>query len=135
MMTEKQRNKFYWFFKIGGVFVSCLFPVWAILDKYPVWRSVHGPLESIGVGLILSLIVIAIVFRKAVFPFINERLKLKHAPPIMVWLVLIIISYILIYICQFLTDLTKVLWMGLVGCAFGNILTFIGENYFGKKEE
>lgn len=135
MTTETKRSKLYWLFKIGGVFVSCLFPVWAICDKYPIWRTTHGWWQSIGVGAILSLIVITIVFRKSVFPFLAERLKLKYAPPIMVWLVLIIISYILIYICQFLTDLTKILWMGLVGCAIGNILTFIGENYFGNKEE
>lgn len=135
MLTDKKRNKLYWLFKVGGVLISCLLPVWAICEKFPIWKTVHGTGRSVGVGAILSLIVIAIVFRKSVFNFFSERLKLNHAPPIMVWLILLIVSYLLIYLGRFLMDLNTVLWMGLIGCAIGTLLTFIAENYFGKKEE
>jgi hypothetical protein len=94
----------------------------------------HNTERSIGVGAILILIVVAIVFRKSVFNFFADKLKLRHAPPLAVWLIMLIISYVLMYIGDFLRDLTTVLWMGLIGCAIGNLLTFIGENYFGKKE-
>jgi hypothetical protein len=87
------------------------------------------------VGAILILIVVAIIFRKSVFRFLADKLKLNHAPPITVWLIMLIISYALIFIGDFLRDLTTVLWMGMIGCAIGNLLTFIGENYFAEKEE
>ena len=135
MLTDKKRNKLYWLFKVGGVLISCLLPVWAICEKFPIWKTVHGMGRSVGVGAILILIVIAIVFRKSVFNFFSERLKLNHAPPIMVWLILLIVSYLLIYLGRFLMDLNTVLWMGLIGCAIGTLLTFIAENYFGQKEE
>lgn len=134
-MTTERRNKIlYGFFKIGGVAISCLIPILAICEKFPIWTATHGTERSIGVGAILILIVIAIIFRKAVFRFLSDKLKLNHAPPLMVWLILLAISYVLIFIGNFLRDLTTVLWMGLVGCAIGTVLTYIAENHFGKKE-
>lgn len=134
MTTDKNRSNLYWIFKIGGVLISCLFPILTICEKFPIWKAVHGN-RSIGVGAILILIVVAIVFRKSVFRFLADKLKLNHAPPITVWLIMLIISYALIFIGDFLRDLTTVLWMGMIGCAIGNLLTFIGENYFAEKEE
>lgn len=133
-MTDKKRNKIYWLFKNGSVLISLLFPVWAICEKFPIWKTVHGTGRSIGVGAILILIVAVIIFRKSVFQFITERLKLNHAPPLAVWGVMLIIAYVLIFIGDFLRDLTTVFWMGLIGCAIGTLLTLIGENRFGKKE-
>jgi uncharacterized membrane protein len=88
-----------------------------------------------GVGGILVLIVLLVIFRKSVFNFFAEKLKLKHAPPLVIWLAMLIVSYILVYINRFINDLTTVFWMGLIGCAIGTVLTFIAENRFGKKEE
>ena len=135
MKTDKKQSKIYWLFKWGGVLISCLFPIWTICEKFPIWKTLHGAGRSFGVGAILILIVVAIIFRKAVFRFFEEKLKLKHAPPIFVWLVLLIISYVLIFIGDFLRDLTTVFWMGIVGCAIGTLMTYIGENFFRKKEE
>ena len=135
-MTAERKNKIlYLIFKIGGVIVACLVPIWAILEKFPVWVEFNGTERSVGVGAILILIVLSIIFRKAVFKFLSDRLKLDHAPPLAVWLILIVISYVLIFIGNFLRDLTTVLWMGMLGCALGTVLTFIGENYFRKKEK
>lgn len=135
MMTEKKRRNIYWLLKFGGVLVSCLFPVVAVCEKFPVWKAQHTAERSLGAGAIIILIVVAIVFRKSVFEFFKERLKLQHAPPLAIWIVLLIISYVLIYIRDFMNDLTKVLWMGLIGCSVGTLLTFIGENFFGEKKE
>lgn len=134
MLTDKNKNKFYWLFKIGGVAISCLLPILAICEKYPLWKTSYSTGRSVGVGSILILIVVAIVFRRAVFGFLSDRLKLKNAPPLAVWIIMLILSYVLIYIGEFLEDLTTVLWMGFLGCALGTLLTFIGEYYFGKKE-
>lgn len=134
-MTERKRKTFYWLFKILSVIVSCALPIWAIWEKFPIWTYNYGTTRSVGVGGIIALIVLLIVFRKTVFNFIVDKLKLKHAPPLVVWLVMLIISYILIYIGNFIQDLTTVFWMGLIGCAIGTVLTFIAESRFVKKED
>jgi succinate-acetate transporter protein len=85
--------------------------------------------------MILSLIVMVIIFRKSVFAFLRDKLNLKHAPPLVVWLVLLILSYILLYINNFIKDLTVVFSMGLLGCAIGTVLTYIAENKYGEKKE
>lgn len=134
-MSDKKRKKFYWLFKILGVIVSCALPIWAICEKFPIWTTSYGKSRSIGTGAILILIVLLIIFRKSVFNFLAEKLKLKHAPPLAVWLVLLIVSYVLVYISNVMRDLTIVFWMGLVGCAVGTLLTFIAENRFKKEKE
>ena len=134
-MTMERKNKIlYLLFKIGGIVISCLIPIWAICEKFPIWTASYGTDRSVGVGAILILIVLIIIFRKAVFKFLSDKFKLEHAPPLAVWLVLLIISYVLIFIGNFLRDLTTVLWMGMIGCAIGTVLTFVAENYFGKKD-
>ena len=63
----------------------------------------------------------------------RDKLNLKHAPPLVVWLVMLVVSYVLVYIGNFMRDLTTVLWMGLIGCAIGTFLTYISER-FGKEK-
>ena len=135
MTTEKKRKYLYLLFKVLGVIISCAFPIWAICEKFPLWKEVHGTGRSVGVGLILALFVLTVIFRKAVFNYLSEKLKLNHAPPITIWLILLIISYVLMFIGNFVRDLTTILWMGVLGCALGTVLTYVGENFFGDKEE
>lgn len=134
-MSSRKRKTFYWLFKILSVLIACAFPVWAIWEKFPIWTYNYGTSRSVGVGGILVLIVLLVIFRRAVFKFITDKLKLRHAPPLVIWLVMLIISYVLVYINSFIRDLTTVFWMGLIGCAVGTVLTFIAENRFGTKEE
>ena len=134
-MSSKKRKALYWLFKALSVIISCALPIWAIYEKFPIWTMTHGATRSVGAGGILCLIVILIVFRKSVFNFFAEKLNLKHAPPIVIWLAMLIVSYILTYINSFINDLNTVFWMGLVGCAIGTVLTFIAENKFGEKKE
>lgn len=133
-MTEKKRKTLYWVFKLLSIAVSCGFPIWAICEKYPVWTETHGTSRSAGVGAILTLIVLLIVFRKTVFDFIRDKLSLKHAPPIVVWIVLLIVSYVLIFVGDFMRDMNTVLWMGLIGCGIGAILTYISGKYEVKSD-
>lgn len=134
-MSEKKRNTWYWAFKVMSILVSCLFPIYAVYEHFPFWIAKTGTPRAVGSGLIISLIVIALVFRKTVFDYIKKKAKLENAPPLLVWLVLIIITYVLEYISVFLSDLSVVLWMGFVGCLIGSGLTYIAESRFGKKEE
>lgn len=135
-MKKETKNKIlYGFFKVLSVLISCAFPIWAICERFPLWRSEHGTLRSIGTGTILIIIVVLIIFRKSVFKYIVEKLRLRHAPPLAIWLTLIVVSYIFIYIADFMRDLNVVLWMGLLGCAIGTVLTFIAERIFAKKVE
>lgn len=134
-MTEKKRTNLYWIFKVASVFISCALPIWAIVAKFPIWTEQSGAGRSAGAGLILICIVILIVFRKTVFDYIREHLDIKHAPPLLIWLVLIVISYTFVYIGNALRDMNTVFWMGFIGCAIGTLFTYIGEHYFGKKDD
>lgn len=126
-MTEKKRKRLYWLLKLLGIFVSCALPIFAICEKYPVWEETHGANHSAGVGVVLILIVLLIVFRRTVFDFIRDKLDLKHAPSLMAWLVMLVVAYVMAYIGDFMMDMTKVLWMGLIGSAIGNVLTYFSE--------
>ena len=132
-MSEKKRKVFYWLFKVLSVIVSCAFPIWAILERYPLWIVEHGKSQSIGAGGILIAVVLFVIFRKSVFQFMRDRLKLKHAPPLVVWVVMLAISYALMFIAKFINDITPIFWMGLIGCAIGTAITAIAEYRFGKK--
>lgn len=132
-MTESKRKKLYWIFKIASVFISCALPSWAICAKFPIWTEQSGVGRSVGAGFILIGIVVIIVFRKTVFDFIRDRLNVKHAPPLVIWLVLIVISYTFVYIADAIRDMNTVFWMGFLGCAIGTLFTYIAENCFRKK--
>ena len=134
MTTDRRNNILYWIFKISSIIVSCFFPVWAICAKFPLWKEGYGAGRSVGTGLILIMIVFVIIFRKTVFKFLEEKFKLKHAPPILIWCVLIIISYSFIYISNALRDMNTVFWMGLIGCVIGNVFTYIAEHKFSAKD-
>ena len=134
-MTEQKRNRLYWLFKILGILISCALPIWAICEKFPIWTVEHGASHSVGVGVILILIVLLIIFRRTVFDFIKDKFNLKYAPPLVIWLVMLIISYIMIYIGNFMRDMTTVLWMGFIGCAIGTFLTYISERFKKKVSE
>lgn len=128
-MTEKKRKSLYWGFKILGILVSCFLPIFAICEKFPIWTETHGANHSAGVGAVMIAIVILIVFRRTVFSFIREKFDLKHAPRMMVWLVLLVVAYVMVYIGNFMKDLTTVLWMGFIGSAIGTFLTYLSEKY------
>ena len=134
-VSEKKRKHRYWFFKILSILVSCGLPIYAVCEHFPLWTVSYGTSKSIGAGGIICLFIIVIVFRKSVFAFLRDKLKLHHAPPLAVWLILLITSYILLYIHQFIRDLTAVFWFGLIGCLIGTLFTFIAENRYGKKKE
>lgn len=133
-MTERKRKLLYWCFKVASILVSCALPIWAICERFPLWTADHGTGRTVSVGIILIAIVLLIVFRKTVFDFIKDRFNLRHAPPLAVWIVLLIISYILVYIGDVMRDMTTVFWMGLLGCAIGTVLTFISNRFDTKKE-
>lgn len=133
-MTDRKRKNLYWTFKIASILISCALPIWAVCAKFPIWTEQSGAGRSVGAGAILILLVIVIVFRKTVFDFIKEHFNIKHAPPITIWLVLIVISYTFVYIADALRDMNTVFWMGFIGCAIGTLLTYIAESCFRKKD-
>ena len=128
-MTERKRKALFWLFKCAGILISCALPIWAICEKFPLWADMHGTERTVGIGIILIAIVLVVVFRRTVFDFVKEHLDLKHAPPMMIWLVMLIISYILIYLGDVMRDMATVFWMGFIGCAIGTILTYISNRF------
>lgn len=134
-MSEKKRKIKYWVCKVLSVLISCGLPLYAVCEHFPIWTISHGTARSIGAGGIICLIVVAIIFRKSVFNFLRDKMKLQNAPPLAIWIIMLILAYVLTYINRFIQDLTTVFWMGLVGCAIGTVLTYIAENWYGKKKE
>lgn len=132
---EKKRKIKYALLKILSILISCGLPIYAVYEHFPLWTVSYGASHSIGAGGIICLIIIVIVFRKAVFQYLRDKLNLRHAPPLAVWLIMLIVSYVLLYINQFIRDLTTVFWFGLIGCAIGTFMTFIAETFYGKKKE
>ena len=130
-MSKRKRKFLYLLFKTLSVAVSCGLPILAVCEHFPIWKEACGTARSVGAGGIIILAVIAVVFRKTVFVFLRDKLDLRHAPPLAVWLFLLAGSYALLYVSAFLSDLTTVLWFGLVGCALGTVLTYVAER-FGK---
>lgn len=124
-MKERKINKAYWLLKIAAVLISCALPIWAICEKFPMWKEVHGGSHSVGVGAVMTAIVLLIIFRKTVFSYLKE--KVKHAPPLTVWLVLLALSYLMVYLGSVMQDMVKVLWMGFIGCLIGTFLTYLAE--------
>ena len=122
-----KRSGIYWFLKVASIIISCALPAWGILEQFPIWQETGGTGRSIGMGAILFAIVVLIVLRKPVFKFFEERLKLNHAPPLMIWLVLIVGTLALIWLSSLMADMLNIYILGFIGCAIGNILTFIGE--------
>ena len=131
---KTKNSKLYWLFKLLGLAVSCALPLWGIYDKFPIWAENYGTGRSIGTGGIIAIFVILVIFRRTVFNFLKDKWKMKHAPPITIWIVLIICAYAMMFINKFLLDITTVFWMGLIGCGIGGVLTFIGENFFGEEK-
>ena len=134
-MEATKRKRLYWLFKILSVLVSIALPIWAIVDKFPLISVKEGAGKTIGFGVILILIVVLIVFRKTVFEFIAEKLDIKHAPPLIIWLVLIVISYVLLYLGNLMHEMSIVFWMGFIGCAIGNVLTYVSQKFADPEEK
>lgn len=133
-MTQSKRRSIYWVLKISSIIISCAFPAWGIFEQFPIWQERGGTGRSVGVGFILLFVVVIIVFHKSVFKFIEERLKLKHAPPLMIWLALIVLTLGLIWLSSLMADMINIYILGFIGCLIGNVLTFIGE-HIGKNGE
>lgn len=134
-MTDKKRKILYVLLKSASVLIACGLPIYAVCEHFPLWAVTHGSTKAVGAGGIISLCILVTVFRKSVFPFLIDRFHLRHAPPVTVWLVLLAVTYALLYIHPFLCDLTTVLWFGLVGCALGTAMTFAAETLFAKRKE
>lgn len=135
-MTQAQKNKlFFWLFKVISIIISCVLPIWSICERFPLWVETHGAGRSIGSGMLMIAIVVCAVLHKTIFNFFTQKLKIKHAPPILVWVILLICSYALLLFARFLQDLNTILWMGLLGCALGNLLTLIGNCFITEEED
>lgn len=128
-MTVRKRKILYWLFKILSIVVSCALPICAVLEKFPLWAETHGRSRTYWIGIILIAFVLLVIFRKTVFDFIRDKLDLKHAPPLAIWIGMLLASYIIVFIGEVMLDMTTVFWMGLLGCIIGTFLTYISERF------
>ena len=133
-MTTTKRKKAYWVLKLLSIFVACIFPIWGILEQFPIWQECSGTNRAIGAGTILIAAVILIVFRRTVFKFLSDKLNLTHAPPLMIWLFLILLTWCIMWLSSIMENMLNIYILGFVGCLIGNVLTFIGEHIIREDE-
>jgi undecaprenyl pyrophosphate phosphatase UppP len=134
-MTEKNRKRLYLLFKLLSIIIACGLQIWAICEKFPIWTVTHGTEHSIGIGAVIAIFVVLIVFRRTIFKFLRDKLNLQHAPPLAIWLVLLVLCYTMVYLGNVMQDMTTVFWMGFIGCSIGTVFTYIAESRFGKKDD
>ena len=127
-MRTSKRLTTYWILKVLSIVVACALPIWGILEQFPIWKTSNGTNRAVGAGMILIAAVILIVFRRAVFKFFSEKLKLTHAPPLMIWLCLILLTWCIMWLSSIMEDMMNIYILGFIGCLIGNVLTFIGEH-------
>lgn len=49
-------------------------PVWAVLEKFPIWSKEYSPVKSAGIGLLLIACIVVAVGRKVIVPAIAKWL-------------------------------------------------------------
>lgn len=49
-------------------------PVWAVLEKFPIWAKEYSPAKSAGIGLLLIACIVVAVGRKVIVPAIAKWL-------------------------------------------------------------
>jgi Na+-translocating ferredoxin:NAD+ oxidoreductase RnfE subunit len=135
LTPETKRKIWHYIFKVVSFCTACGMPIYAISEHFPMWAVEHGSSRSLGSGVVIAGIVMLVVFKSTVFSWLKEKLQGKHAPPVTIWIVALIVCYILIYINKFLIDLTSILWMGLIGCVIGNAFNYIADHKFGEVKE
>lgn len=108
--------------------VICFFApvVWAIWDKYTLWRSQGGGGLAIGSGVVIVFVVAYMTFKKYITAFAAEKLGTISAGIALVflWFGLAIALYAVASLATMLNDLSTVfLWAG-IGATAGVALQF-----------
>lgn len=108
--------------------VICFFApvVWAIWDKFPLWKSQGGGGLAIGSGVAIVCVVIFMTFKKYITAFAAEKLGTISAGIALVflWFSLAIALYAVASLATMLNDLSTVfLWAG-IGATVGVALQF-----------
>lgn len=108
--------------------VICFFApvVWAIWDKFPLWRSQGGGGLAIGSGVVIVGVVLYMTFKRYITAFVAEKLGTLSAGIALVflWYGIAIALYAVASLATMLNDLSTVfLWAG-IGATAGVALQF-----------
>jgi hypothetical protein len=108
--------------------VICFFApvVWAIWDKFPLWRSQGGGGLAIGSGVVIVCVVVYMTFKKYITAIAAEKLGTLSAGValVLLWFGLAIALYAVASLATMLNDLSTVfLWAG-IGATAGVALQF-----------
>ena len=122
-------------FKGASIAVSAGMPIWAILEKFPLWREEAGALQTLGIGGVMIVAVSVITFKKTVFNYLKEKTGMKSAPPLAIWAVLLFVSFALSALADAMSDMRTVFVAGIVGSGIGTALNFIGETLKARSTE
>jgi hypothetical protein len=130
---SKKDKILYWALRLLGIFISGCLPISAVIEHFPLWIEHKGAGRTIWVGTLLILIIVAVIFRKTVINYIRERFKTRTYPPVMGWVAMLCIAYVLRFINDFIMDMTSIFWMGLIGGLLGSLCLWFADRIKKKK--
>lgn len=102
------------------------FPVWAVAEKFPLWKTRGGDGAALGVGGVLLLIVLFVTFKKYVVAWAAEKLGTISAGVslVLLWFGAAIVCITLAKIAGIMEDLATVFLWSAVGAGIGVVLQF-----------
>ncbi len=122
-------------FKGAGIVTSVALPVWAIIERFPILKAESGTGRMLGIGGLMTAVVLLITFKRTVFDYIKEKTGIRHAPPFAVWSALLIASFAVGVLADAMAELRAVFVAGAVGSGIGTVLSIIGDNVSDKVVE
>ena len=123
-MRKPSNKTVYWILQIASFVFSAGFPIVVVLQKFPIFAKKTGETNSIGLGLVITLVILCVTFRKTIFATIKKALGITSVPPVVGWSVALAILFGLSKLVTILIDLQVVCFAGLTGSAIGMACSF-----------
>lgn len=118
-----------------GVTSAVGMPVAAVLKAFPLWKDgvpIDG--KTLGVGGIMTLLIVLFSFRRQIWPVVKEKLHLNATGAIIGWGVLFMALLAVEKLAPMLPDLRTICIAGLTGTGVGQIADS-AAGFFAKKGE
>ncbi len=122
----------YYIFRIAAIVVAIAMPVWAIIEKFPIWINTQGTYRTAGASVCMILIVVFFTFRSTILSILKEKNWFKHAPPVAWWIGFTLVSIVLAELSKVMNDFKIIGIAGIIGCLIGTGLNYIAVSRFRK---
>ena len=120
--------------KVLAFTVNILFPAWAVMDKFPVWKEERGLLASLGVGALIIGVIVAWTARNALAAWVKRMLGDFAYAQSAFWLGGVVILLILNAVAGLVADLLTVWIAGTAGMLAGTAILWAAKRVSGGAE-